>query len=117
MASAAAARDGRPSARRAAVARPQPAMPRARRVAQYLTRNPKRIGGHGRQAPLTPLITPIAIAAGPGCLLIMVEPDMGTTLVIAFTIAALLIAAGMPLRQLLLLGAVAAGIVLLFVLA
>jgi cell division protein FtsW len=86
-------------------------------VAQYLTKNPKRIGGPGRQASLAPLITPIAIAAGPGCLLIMVEPDMGTTLVIVFTIAALLIAAGMPLRQLLLLGAVAAGIVVLFVLA
>ena len=86
-------------------------------VAQFLAKNPKRIGGAGRGARLVPLIAPIAVAAGPGCLLIMVEPDMGTTLVIVSTIAALLIAAGMPLRQLLLVGAVAAGIVVLFVLA
>jgi cell division protein FtsW len=86
-------------------------------VAQFLAKNPKRIGGPGRGARLVPLIAPIAIAAGPGCLLILVEPDMGTTLVIVSTIAALLIAAGMPLRQLLLVGAVAAGIVVLFVLA
>jgi cell division protein FtsW len=84
-------------------------------VAHFLARNPNRVSG--RRARVVSLITPIAIAAGPGCLLIMVEPDMGTTLVIVFTIAALLIAAGMPMRQLLLLGAVAVGIVLLFVLA
>jgi cell division protein FtsW len=86
-------------------------------VSHFLATNPNRIGGPRRQARLAPLITPIAIAAGPGCLLIMVEPDMGTTLVIAFTIAALLIAAGLSMRQLVLLGAVAAGIVVLFVLA
>jgi cell division protein FtsW len=86
-------------------------------VAQFLARNPQRIGGPGQRPRLVPLITPIAIAAGPGCLLIMVEPDMGTTLVIVFTVAALLIAAGMPMRHLLLLGALAAGIVVLFVLA
>jgi cell division protein FtsW len=86
-------------------------------VAHFLAKNPKRVGARGRRARLIPLITPIAVAAGPGCLLIMVEPDMGTTLVIVFTIAALLVAAGVPLRQLALLGAVAAGIVILFVLA
>ncbi len=86
-------------------------------VAHFLAKNPKRVGGSSRRARLVPLITPIVIAAGPGCLLILVEPDMGTTLVIVFTIAALLIAAGMPMRQLLLLAAVALGIVLLFVLA
>jgi len=86
-------------------------------VAHFLAKNPNRVGGRGGRARLVPLITPIAIAAGPGCLLIMVEPDMGTTLVIAFTIAALLIAAGIPLRQLALIGVIAAGIVVLFVLA
>ncbi len=86
-------------------------------VAHFLATNHKRVGGRGRRARLVPLITPIAIAAGPGCLLIMVEPDMGTTLVIVFTIAALLIAAGVPPRQLALIGVVAAGIVVLFVLA
>jgi cell division protein FtsW len=86
-------------------------------VAHFLSTNPKRVGGPGRRARLAPLITPIAIAAGPGCLLIMVEPDMGTTLVLVFTIAALLIAAGMPMRQLLLLAVVALGVVVVFVLA
>ncbi len=86
-------------------------------VAHFLAKNPKRVALRGRHTRLIPLITPIAVAAGPGCLLIMVEPDMGTTLVIVFTIAALLVAAGVPLRQLALLGAVAAGIVILFILA
>ncbi len=86
-------------------------------VAHYLAKNPKRIGSARRPTRLIPLITPIAIAAGPGCLLIMVEPDMGTTLVIAFTIAALLLAAGMPLRQLALMGGLALGLVVLFVLS
>ena len=36
----------------------------------------------------------------PACLLIVVEPDLGTTLVVAFAVTALLIAAGMPLRYL-----------------
>ncbi len=79
--------------------------------ARYLADNPKRIGSR-----LVPLITPIAIVAGPACLLILVEPDMGTTLVIAFTLAALLLAAGIPLRQLCLMAALAVGIVLLFAL-
>ncbi len=86
-------------------------------VAYYLAKNPKRVGSPRRQARLIPLITPIAIAAGPGCLLILVEPDMGTTLVIVFTIAALLVAAGMPLRQLGVLAALALGLVVVFVLA
>ncbi len=86
-------------------------------VAHYLAKNPKRVGGPGRHARLVPLITPILVVAGPGCLLILVEPDMGTTLVVVFTIAALLVAAGMPLRQLALLAGVALGLVLVFVLA
>jgi cell division protein FtsW len=83
-------------------------------VAHYLAKNPKRING---SRGMVPLIAPIAIAAGPACLLVLVEPDMGTTLVIVFALAALLVAAGMPLRQLALLGAIGAGIVVLFVIA
>jgi cell division protein FtsW len=49
--------------------------------------------------------------------LIVVEPDLGTTLVIAFTMTALLIAAGMPLRHLAVLGLVAAFLVMLLILA
>ncbi len=81
-------------------------------AARYLADHPKRIGSR-----LVPLIAPIAIVAGPACLLIVVEPDMGTTLVIAFTLAALLLAAGIPLRQLGLIAAIGVGAVLLFALA
>src|SRR6202020_2636489 len=45
-------------------------------------------------------VAPIVIAVGPAILLIVVEPDLGTALVVAFTVAALMIAAGMPMRYL-----------------
>ena len=44
--------------------------------------------------------------------LIALQPDLGTALVISFTMAALLIAAGLPLRQLALVAAVGALVVL-----
>jgi cell division protein FtsW len=81
-------------------------------AARYLAEHPRRVGPR-----LLPLVTPIAVVAGPACLLIILEPDMGTTLVIVFAITALLISAGIPARQLLMLAAVGALIVLLFVLA
>jgi cell division protein FtsW len=81
-------------------------------AARYLADHHKRVGSR-----LIPLITPIAIVAGPACLLIVLEPDMGTALVIAFTLAALLLAAGVPARQLALLAVAGAAIALLFVLA
>ena len=46
-----------------------------------------------------------------------VEPDLGTTLVIGFTLGALLLASGMPARHLALVAAVVAGVVVLLVLA
>jgi cell division protein FtsW len=80
-------------------------------VARYLAEHPRRLRGF-RQA-----IAPIAVIAGPACLLIVLEPDLGTTLVIAFSIGALLIAAGLPRRYLGLLVAVGVGAVILLVLA
>jgi cell division protein FtsW len=50
-------------------------------------------------------------------LLIVVEPDLGTALVVAFTMTALLIAAGMPTRYLAMVAAIAGVGVLLMVLA
>jgi cell division protein FtsW len=47
-------------------------------------------------------------------LLIMGQPDLGTSLVICFTMAALLVAAGLPMRQLALVAAVGAVLVMLF---
>jgi cell division protein FtsW len=80
-------------------------------VARYLAEHPRRMRGF-RQA-----VAPIAIVAGPAALLIVVEPDLGTTLVVAFTITALMLAAGMPLRYLGLLGLIAAAALMLLVLA
>ncbi|MGZ4170598.1 MAG: FtsW/RodA/SpoVE family cell cycle protein [Solirubrobacteraceae bacterium] len=80
-------------------------------VARYLADHPKRMRSF-RQA-----IAPVAVVAGPACLLIVVEPDLGTALVIAFSIAALLVAAGMPGRYLALLAAIGAGVVIVLALA
>jgi cell division protein FtsW len=63
-------------------------------VARYLADHPRRMRGF-RQS-----IAPIAIVAGPACLLIVAEPDLGTMLVVVFTLVMLLLAAGMPLRYL-----------------
>jgi cell division protein FtsW len=77
-------------------------------VARYLADHPKRMRSF-KQA-----VAPIAVLAGPACLLIVVEPDLGTTLVVALSIAALLVAAGMPMRYVALLaGIVAIGVILL----
>jgi cell division protein FtsW len=80
-------------------------------VARYLADHPKRMRGF-RQA-----IAPIAVVAGPACLLIVVEPDLGTALVIAFALAALLLAPGMPGRYLALLAAIGVGVVIVLALA
>jgi cell division protein FtsW len=62
-------------------------------VARYLADNPRRMQRTFKEA-----VAPIAIAVVPACLLIAAEPDLGTTLVLFFTIVALLIVAGMPMR-------------------
>jgi cell division protein FtsW len=79
--------------------------------ARYLADHPKRMRGF-RQA-----IAPIALVGGPAALLILVEPDMGTTLVIAFTVGALLLGAGLPMRYFVGLLVIGGGIALVFVLA
>ena len=45
-------------------------------------------------------LAPIGVMVGAACLLIASQPDLGTALVIAFTTAAILVAAGMPVRYL-----------------
>jgi cell division protein FtsW len=54
---------------------------------------------------------PVGVLVAPACLLIAVEPDLGTTLVVAFTVTAVLIAAGLPLRYLGILALIAVGVV------
>jgi cell division protein FtsW len=80
-------------------------------AARYLADHPKRMRGF-RQA-----VAPIALVVGPAALLIAVEPDLGTALVVAFTIAALLIAAGIPWRYLALLAGLGAALVMLLAVA
>jgi len=60
---------------------------------------------------------PILIVGGAAVVLVAAQPDLGTALVIAFTLAAMLVTAGLPLRQLGLIAAVAALVVLVFALA
>ncbi len=79
-------------------------------VARYLADHPKRMRGL-RQA-----VAPVAVVAGPGLLLVVVEPDLGTALVIALTMGTLMAAAGMPGRYLATLAAAGAGVVLLLAL-
>jgi cell division protein FtsW len=77
-------------------------------AARYLAEHPKRMRGF-KEA-----VAPIAVIAGPALLLVVVEPDLGTALVIAFTMATLLVAAGMSKRHLALLAGIAvAGVMLL----
>jgi cell division protein FtsW len=80
-------------------------------VARFLADHPKRPKGF-RHA-----MAPIAVVAGPAMLLIVVEPDLGTALVVAFAVTSLLIAAGTPRRHLMLLAAVAVGFVVLLAIA
>src|SRR5947209_16063007 len=53
-------------------------------IARYLSDHPKRMRSF-RSA-----VAPIAVMAGPACLLIVVEPDLGTAIVVALTVAELL---------------------------
>jgi cell division protein FtsW len=52
------------------------------------------------------LTKPLLLVVGAACALLMKQPDMGTTMVICFSIGALLVAAGTPMRNLVLIGGV-----------
>jgi cell division protein FtsW len=71
--------------------------------ADLLARKPKRVRSIEGFMPLL-------LVTGAACLLIMLEPDMGTTMVVAFSVGATLIAAGARPRD---LGLIALGIGLL----
>jgi cell division protein FtsW len=59
---------------------------------------------------------PVLLVAAVMALLVAVEPDLGTALVIAATTAALLVAAGVPLRYLAILAGIAVGLIAIFAL-
>jgi cell division protein FtsW len=81
-------------------------------VARYLADHPKQLKRGFRQA-----LAPIGIVACPALLLIVVEPDLGTGLVIAFALGALLVVAGIELRHLGGIAALAVGCVLILAVA
>jgi cell division protein FtsW len=81
-------------------------------AARYLADNERRVERGFKQA-----VMPLAIVIGPACLLIAVEPDLGTTLVVFFTMMAMLVAAGFPSRYLWRILGVAALLGLIFILA
>jgi cell division protein FtsW len=78
-------------------------------AADLLARKPKRVKSI---EGLTPFLLVVSVAA----LLIVAEPDLGTTMVVCFAVAATLVAAGARLRDLALIGAVLAGFALLMTL-
>ena len=67
-----------------------------------------------RVKTLKGIASPLLLVVGAAALLIASQPDLGTALVIGFTMIALLVAAGMPMRLLLSVGGGAALLVTLF---
>jgi len=78
--------------------------------AHFLARHPQRI------QTLAGMLSPVGLVAGGACLLVLLQPDTGTTIAMAATVAAMLVAAGVPLRHLGTVAAAGAGLVLLLVL-
>jgi cell division protein FtsW len=78
--------------------------------ATLVARRPARV--HDMRELAKPLLFTVAAA----CLLVFTQPDLGTAMVIAFTVSAMLIAAGMRPRKLALLIAGVLGVVLLYAL-
>ncbi len=78
--------------------------------ATLLAKRPSRV------EDLRDLAKPLLIVVGSGALLVFTQPDLGTALVIVFTVASMLIAAGIPLGKLGKIAAVLAGLVVLYAL-
>ena len=75
--------------------------------AKVLAQRPGRIR-HPRD------VTPILLVAGTAVLLVASQPDLGTALVMTFTVTAMLVAAGMPIRFLVIGAGALALLVLLY---
>jgi cell division protein FtsW len=81
-------------------------------VARYLADNPRRLN-----RGLKPALAPVALAVLPACGLIYLEPDLGTTMIVVFSIAALLVAGGIPMKYLGIVGGVGGFLVLVLILS
>jgi cell division protein FtsW len=80
-------------------------------AATLLARRPQRVND------LRELAKPLLLVVGGACLLVGTEPDIGSATVIGVTIVALLLAAGMPGRNLAIVVGGALGVVFLYALA
>jgi cell division protein FtsW len=80
-------------------------------AATLIARRPRRLND------LKELTKPLLLVVGGACLLVASQPDIGTAMVIAFTIAAMLIAAGIPMRNLGIIAAIVFGLVALYAIA
>jgi len=78
--------------------------------AALLARRPARVHD------LRELAKPLLLVVGAGCLLVFIQPDYGTAMVILFTVCAMLVAAGMPLSKLASLVGALLAVVLLYAL-
>ena len=79
-------------------------------AATLLARRPQKVND------LRELANPLLYVVAGACLLVVTQPDLGTAMVIAFTIVALLVAAGIPMGKLGVLGAFTIGAVFLYAL-
>ncbi len=79
-------------------------------AAALLARRPERVHD------LRELVNPLLLVVGGACLLVFTQPDLGSAMVIAFTVSAMLIAAGIPLQRLALIGGTVLGVVLIYAL-
>src|ERR687897_268207 len=67
-------------------------------AAQVLAARPRSV------LTLGGLFKPLLLVVGAACALLMKQPDMGTAMVVCFSIGALLVAAGTPIRNIGLIG-------------
>jgi len=80
-------------------------------AATLLAKRPRQV--HDLRA----LAKPLLLVVGAACLLVFTEPDLGTAMVIAFTVGAMLVAAGIPPRKLGLIAGTVLGLVLIYAIA
>ena len=80
-------------------------------VATLLAKRPHQVHD------LRELARPLLLVLSAACLLVFTEPDLGTAMVIAFTVGAMLIAAGIPMSKLGLVAGSVLGLVLLYAIA
>jgi cell division protein FtsW len=80
-------------------------------AATLLAKRPRQVND------LRALAKPLLLVVGAACLLVFTEPDLGTAMVISFTLGAMLVAAGIPPRKLGVIAGTLLGLVLIYAIA